>query len=138
MISYMNHNAIMIFIFTTFFYSLLLSGHITSCLMSVLAIEGEKMRSVPQIIAGTFWGACLIIGMPANASETVTYNYDTQGRLTSAVHAGTGTNAGLVTTYQYDTKGNRTTQTVTGSKNNGQQVVVIQLGGQYYLIPINP
>lgn len=50
--------------------------------------------------------------LPAN--ETITYSYDSLGRLTSTFHAG-AINAGLTSNYQYDSADNRSHVTVTGA-----------------------
>lgn len=74
----------------------------------------------------------------SQASETVTYSYDAQGRLIDATHSGTGPNSGLDIRYQYDQSENRKIQNVTGSKNAGQQVVVMLSANGFYIIPANP
>jgi len=79
----------------------------------------------------------LLTAGAANASETITYSYDAQGRLIGASHSGSGGNTGLDITYQYDLAGNRTANAITGSKNKGQEVVVIPING-FMAIPINP
>jgi hypothetical protein len=48
------------------------------------------------------------------ASETITYSYDSLGRLTSTFHAG-AINAGLTSNYQYDPANNRSQVTVAGA-----------------------
>lgn len=50
----------------------------------------------------------------AQAGETVTYSYDTLGRLTASSSSGT-VNNGLSTTVAYDPAGNRSTYAVTGA-----------------------
>jgi hypothetical protein len=52
----------------------------------------------------------------AHASETVTYSYDSLGRLVTVVHSGT-VNNGQQTTYGYDAVDNRTTVTTTGASH---------------------
>lgn len=63
--------------------------------------------------------ACLIsLGAPgiALASETITYTYDYQGRVTNVAHSGS-INSGVQAAYTYDAADNRTNVTVTGSSN---------------------
>lgn len=50
----------------------------------------------------------------ASASETVTYSYDTRGRLVLVQHAGT-VNNNVVANYTYDAADNRRNQKVTGA-----------------------
>ncbi len=52
----------------------------------------------------------------AHASETITYTYDTMGRLVKVVHTGTANN-NLQTTYTQDKVDNRKNTTTTGSPN---------------------
>lgn len=53
---------------------------------------------------------------PASASETITYTYDAQGRLTKVERTGS-VNNGVTTQYSHDKADNRTNVTVTGSSN---------------------
>lgn len=93
---------------------------------------GHSLNAILAISA-----ASLCFVAPAIGAETVTYNYDAQGRLVGAVHTGTGPNGGLDIEYRYDLAGNRVTQTAKNSKNQGQQVIVVPLKG-FSIIPINP
>ncbi|PQA89216.1 hypothetical protein CW354_04565 [Marinicaulis flavus] len=52
----------------------------------------------------------------ANASETVDYTYDAQGRLIKVERSGT-VNNDVDTEYEYDDANNRTNETTTGSPN---------------------
>jgi YD repeat-containing protein len=79
--------------------------------------------------------ALLLFTTPA---ETISYTYDTQGRLIEASHSGSGSNAGLDVQYRYDLSNNRTAQIVTGSRNKGQQVVVVPTSNGFNVIPVNP
>lgn len=58
--------------------------------------------------------AAALAGTAALATETVTYSYDAQGRLTKAEHTGT-VNNGVVTTYTHDKADNRTNKTTSGA-----------------------
>jgi hypothetical protein len=51
---------------------------------------------------------------PSCASDTVTYSYDSLGRLVAATTAG-GPNGGISTGITYDPAGNRSNYAVTGS-----------------------
>ncbi len=53
---------------------------------------------------------------PAQAAETITYQYDARGRLVQVARTGS-VNNGVTTTYQFDKAHNRTTKTTTGSPN---------------------
>lgn len=50
------------------------------------------------------------------AAETVTYTYDSKGRLVRVVHSGT-VNSGVTVDYTHDTTDNRTNVKTTGSTN---------------------
>ncbi|HEX8642006.1 MAG TPA: RHS repeat domain-containing protein [Allosphingosinicella sp.] len=68
------------------------------------------------MVWGTKWllaAAALTIAAAATAAETITYSYDTLGRVTKVVHSGT-TNDGVETSYTYDKVHNRTGKTTTG------------------------
>ena len=52
----------------------------------------------------------------ANAAETITYTYDSKGRLVKVERAGT-VNNGVKAEYAHDKAANRTNVTVTGSPN---------------------
>lgn len=56
----------------------------------------------------------LAVGAAAYAAETVTYTYDSRGRLIQVSHSGT-VNNNVVTTYTYDKANNRSQVTTTGS-----------------------
>lgn len=60
--------------------------------------------------------AAAVLGLAAAAvaSETITYTYDTHGRLVKVVHSG-NVNNGVNTTYSYDKADNRTNKTTTGA-----------------------
>lgn len=65
------------------------------------------------------WLVALIVaasGAAAYAAETITYTYDTRGRLVKVVRTGT-VNNGVTTTYTLDKADNRTTKATTGSPN---------------------
>jgi YD repeat-containing protein len=54
----------------------------------------------------------------AIAAETITYRYDSRGRLTSVVRS-TSAASNVVTNYTYDRADNRTVKTTSGSPNPG-------------------
>ena len=58
----------------------------------------------------------LLLSVPAQAAETITYTYDARGRLVQVVRTGT-VNNGVTTTYSQDKADNRTNKTTTGSPN---------------------
>ena len=58
----------------------------------------------------------LFLPVPASAAETITYTYDTRGRLVQVIRTGT-VNNGVTTTYTIDKADNRTNKTTTGSPN---------------------
>jgi YD repeat-containing protein len=58
----------------------------------------------------------LLLGVAAYAAETISYTYDTRGRLVQVNHTGT-VNNNVVTNYMYDKADNRTNKTTTGSPN---------------------
>ena len=56
-------------------------------------------------------GAILAVAAAANASETVTYSYDTLGRLVTSVRSG-GPNTGIILATCFDQAGNRMRQDI--------------------------
>ena len=58
----------------------------------------------------------LVVSSPVAAAETITYSYDSRGRLVQIVRTGT-VNHGVSRTYTVDKAGNRTNLTTTGSTN---------------------
>ena len=56
----------------------------------------------------------LSFSLPAFGSETVTYTYDAQGRVTKVVHSGS-VNNGVTSDYEYDDADNRTRKKKTGA-----------------------
>jgi hypothetical protein len=58
--------------------------------------------------------AAICVAAAAQASETITYTYDSRGRLVKVDHAGT-VNGSVKTVYRYDKADNRTNVTVIGS-----------------------
>ena len=58
----------------------------------------------------------LVVSSPVAAAETITYSYDSRGRLVQVLRAGT-VNNGVKTVYAVDKAGNRTVLTTTGSTN---------------------
>jgi YD repeat-containing protein len=52
----------------------------------------------------------------ASAAETITYSYDTRGRLKQVARSGT-VNNGVTTSYTTDKADNRTNKTTSGSPN---------------------
>lgn len=56
----------------------------------------------------------MLLGAAAYAAETITYTYDTRGRLVKVSHSGS-INNNVVTNYSYDKADNRTNKTTTGS-----------------------
>ncbi len=73
--------------------------------------------------------AGLTIASSAMASETVTYEYDAQGRLVKVVRQGSSNST---TTYNHDKASNRTNVTVQAQV----KVVVVPLNG-FTVIPLN-
>lgn len=64
-----------------------------------------------RLIASGAMFSALLSGMPALAG-TITYTYDTLGRITVAAYPG-----GATISHAYDAAGNRSSYTVTGSPN---------------------
>jgi YD repeat-containing protein len=58
----------------------------------------------------------VLLGVAAYATETITYTYDSHGRLVKVARSGT-INNNVVTNYSYDKADNRTNKTTTGSPN---------------------
>ena len=75
--------------------------------------------------------ASILTAQIANASETITYTYDAQGRLTQAVHSGT-VNNNAQSNYTFDNADNRTNVTIV---NAGARVVVVPLN-DLTIIPV--
>lgn len=68
---------------------------------------------------GTLLATCGLTALAASAAhagETITYTYDTKGRLVKVVHNGT-VNNNVQTTYTHDKADNRKNTTTTGSTN---------------------
>jgi YD repeat-containing protein len=63
-----------------------------------------------------FLFVALLLSVPAQAAETITYVYDARGRLVQVIRTGT-VNNGVTTSYQIDKADNRTNKTTTGSPN---------------------
>lgn len=68
------------------------------------------MRALVAIIV------LILLGVAANAAETIGFSYDAHGRLTKVARSGT-INNNVVTNYTYDKADNRTNKTTTGSPN---------------------
>jgi redox-regulated HSP33 family molecular chaperone len=85
------------------------------------------MLSLGRIIAVAI---AAMLAQAAQAAETVTYTYDTLGRLTNVVRSG-GINNGVSATYSYDKADNRSNVTV----NAPPVYIVVPLNG-YTLIKI--
>ena len=66
------------------------------------------------LLKSILWAACAFPATQASASETITYAYDSLGRLVATIRNG-GPNAGVSTGTSYDPGGNRSSYTVTGS-----------------------
>ena len=66
-----------------------------------------RMKIAVALVAAASAGA-------ASALETVTYSYDSLGRLTGSVTSG-GPNSGISTGTSFDPAGNRSSYSVTGS-----------------------
>jgi YD repeat-containing protein len=80
--------------------------------------------------------AAAVAATAANAQTqpTISYTYDTLGRLTSATYVG-GPNAGLVINYAYDAAGNRTAYQSNGNGNtNHSHFVIIPLLGMAFVV----
>jgi len=58
----------------------------------------------------------LAVGTAAYAAETITYTYDSRGRIIQVSHSGT-VNNNVVTTYTYDKANNRSQVTTTGASH---------------------
>ena len=58
----------------------------------------------------------LMMSAPTAASETISYTYDSHGRLVQVARSGT-VNNGVTTTYTIDKVENRTNKTTTGSSS---------------------
>lgn len=89
------------------------------------------MRRYYAIVASACWAS------PTLASETVTFTYDTLGRLTIVSTVG-GPNGGLQQTYVLDPASNRTTYTVSGSQNHGRPdapAIVLPVNG-FTIVPV--
>lgn len=73
------------------------------------------MRSTLMLAIGTAGLiACLSLSSPVQATETITYTYDAQGRLVRVVRSGT-VNNGETVEYQQDRADNRTQKQTTGA-----------------------
>jgi YD repeat-containing protein len=68
-----------------------------------------------DISAGAAIVAALLVGT-ANATETITYQYDAKGRLIKVIRTGT-INNGVTSEYAHDKADNRSQVKVTGSPN---------------------
>ncbi len=74
--------------------------------------ERTKMTRAGKFQAGTAAAAIasgLVAAAPVSATETISYSYDAQGRLTRAARSGS-VNNGLTTQYQHDAADNRTSR----------------------------
>lgn len=60
--------------------------------------------------------ALLTLSGVALGAETITYQYDAQGRLVTVARTGS-VNSGVTTTYGHDKADNRVSKTTTGSPN---------------------
>ena len=65
-----------------------------------------------EIVAAA--GIALVAIAAAEAAETLTYTYDSRGRLVRVQHNGS-VNANVVTNYSHDKADNRTLKNVTGA-----------------------
>lgn len=91
------------------------------------------MRSAKSAVAVVALSA-FYLATPAYANETITYTYDTLGRLVQSNHSGT-VNNGVAQTYTHDAADNRTNVTVTGSPySNSTRVIVVPLAGLTVLV----
>lgn len=71
------------------------------------------MRARSAVVRSTLMAAAASLAIaPAFAGETVTYTYDTLGRLVKVVHSGTAPNDGVSANYSYDHADNRNNVTV--------------------------
>ncbi|MES2450163.1 MAG: hypothetical protein V4610_06310 [Pseudomonadota bacterium] len=71
----------------------------------------RRLNTILVIGAGAL--AATAMGL-ANAAETVTYTYDSRGRLVKIEHSGT-INNGVVSNYTFDKADNRTNVKVSGA-----------------------
>ena len=83
---------------------------------------GAKLASLAAATAL----AALPCAASATANVSVTYAYDTHGRVIGAIYSN-----GVTITYTYDAAGNRTSQVVGATK-----VIVVNLGGTSWVIPV--
>jgi hypothetical protein len=75
----------------------------------------SRRRMIDWIIIGLTAAATIASGaMVARASETISYSYDTRGRLKQVSHSGS-VNNGVTTTYTHDKADNRTNKTTSGA-----------------------
>lgn len=65
------------------------------------------------------------LAAPASAAETVSYSYDTRGRIVKVEHSGS-VNNGVITTYGFDRADNRLSRTTTGA---GARFIIVPLKG---------
>lgn len=93
-------------------------------------VEGRVKQSLILAFLGT-----LVMGttIPCLAAETVTYSYDTLGRLVASSHSG-NVNSGLTIGITHDLADNRALLTVSGAAG-GQRVMVLPLNG-FTIIPL--
>jgi hypothetical protein len=76
-------------------------------------------------IRRVFLAAGLCFACSAGASDTVSYTYDTLGRLKTVQTTG-GPQDGVLRTYSYDAAGNRTLLQVSGSTGSGSVTITAQ------------
>ncbi|MFL6793826.1 MAG: hypothetical protein ACJ8D6_02080 [Sphingomicrobium sp.] len=78
--------------------------------------DPSKRRTTELFLlsAATALSALALVAAAAGASETVTYNYDSRGRLVKVSHSGS-VNNNVVANYSYDKADNRTNKNVSGA-----------------------
>jgi YD repeat-containing protein len=69
----------------------------------------RALVKIPLVMVG-------LASVAADAAETITYTYDTRGRVVAVTRTGT-VNNGVNRTYTIDKADNRTNKTTTGSPN---------------------
>ncbi len=79
--------------------------------ISLTRLGGDAMNRTEKALLAI---AALSAAAATMASETITYTYDTRGRLARVEHSGTA-NSGVNTSFTYDKADNRTNMTTTGA-----------------------
>lgn len=75
--------------------------------LSRRALGGQAVKVTDKLIFVGAFAALTIVAVSANASETITYTYDSRGRLVKVERSGT-VNNNVSAEYKYDKGDNRT------------------------------